>query len=89
MTCSITSHFGYEETKWYHNGTLIETNQTKWVLKKRICTSEDTENCTVETDFNLIIENADCEKSGYYSCACVTENGVPNLLYFEILSGKC
>lgn len=86
LTCSITSQLSPEKVQWYHNGTLIATRQSKWALKKRICASEDDENCPIETSFNLNIKEADAEKSGYYSCAM--EDDQPAKVYVEVLNGR-
>lgn len=85
LTCSIESQLSPDNVQWYHNGTLIETRQTKWALKKRICASEDDENCTIQTSFNLNIKEADEEKSGYYSCAMGDLQ--PAKVYAEVLNG--
>lgn len=86
LTCSVTSQVSPEKVRWYHNDTIIQTRQTKWALKKRICASEDDENCAIETSFNLNIKDADAEKSGYYSCAMGDEQ--PAKVYVEVLNGR-
>lgn len=82
MTCTHTSADILEEITWYHNGTSIAPEQTQWVSNKRICTSKGRQNCSIETTFNLIIEDAKLENSGVYSCAT---DDAPNGLFYEII----
>lgn len=84
LTCTILSVESPDEVTWYYNETSIETDQTQWQSKNRICMSEGIENCLIRTTFNLILKAVDLERSGFYSCA--TENIQPAKVYVEVLN---
>lgn len=83
LTRTIVSIESPDMVAWYYNGTSIQTDQTQWQSKIRICMSDQTENCCIRTTFNLIIKAANSERIGLYSCA--TDKIQSANVYVEVL----